>query len=171
MVWADIAHLVQAGSDTRPLEELVDATATIKIEDKLVANNIDPALLIEPAIERQIAALAWLQVDDREIGTACDRAVEMAGAGVPETAALAVALRETGARLASRKENVPVAVRAATTQGVTIPATNALAKAAELVNELRPVTVEPEPETEPEVPMPTVPMPQVEQELRIERSM
>lgn len=169
-VWADIAHLVQPGSDTRSLEELVDPSAATKIEDELVAHDIDPALLIEPAIERQVAALAWLQAGDREIGTACQRASEMAGAGVPETAALAVALRETGARLASRKENVPVAVRAATTQGVTIPATNALAAAAELVNELHPVTAEEEPETEPEVPMPTVPMPEIGQELRIERS-
>ncbi len=170
MVWADITRLVQAGSDTRPLEELVDPSATTKIEDELVVHGIDPALLIERAIERQIAALAWLKAPDREIGTACQRASEMAGAGVPETAALAVALRETGARLASKRENVPVAVRAATTQGVTIPATNALAKAAELVNELQPSTIEQEPETEPEVPMPTVPMPQVGQELRIERS-
>ena len=94
----------------------------------------------------------------------------MTGAGVPRAAALAVALRETGARLANKQEDVPVAVRAATTQGVTIPATNALAKVAELVNELHPATVEQEPETEPEVPMPTVPMPEIGQELRIERS-
>ena len=169
-VWTDIARLVQPGSDTRPLEELVDPSATTKIEDELVAHDINPALLIEPAIERQIAALAWLKAPDREIGTACDRAVEMAGAGVPAPAALAVALRETGSRLASKREDVPVAVRAATTQGVTIPATNALAAAAELVNELHPATAETEPETEPTVPMPTVPMPEIGQELRIERS-
>ena len=169
-VWADIAHLVQPGSDTRPLEELVDPSATTKIEDELVVHGIDPALLIEPAIERQVAALAWLQAPNREIGMACQRASEMTGAGVPRAAALAVALRETGARLANKQEDVPVAVRAATTQGVTIPATNALAKVAELVNELHPATVEQEPETEPEVPMPTVPMPEIGQELRIERS-
>ena len=169
-VWADIAHLVRPGNDTRSLEELVDPNAATKIEDELVVHGIDPALLIEPAIERQVAALAWLQVDDREIGLACQRAAEMGGAGVPETAALAVALRETGAKLANKREDVPVAVRAATVQGVTIPATNALAAASELVNELHPVEAEEKQETEPMVPMPTVSVPRKKQELGIERS-
>jgi len=157
-VAADLAALAR-NPDRRRLEALAEPeqveSLRAEVAGRLGGDEWGKATTT-PAADRLLAAAAWLGGLDLE-GVAHAAEALTANGAAPEAALATALLRRCADEVRSRRERgepVPLAVAAAVTPGLTIPAVRALVEAAELGDELRRQT---EVSPEPEVPAPTSP--------------
>jgi len=148
-VAADLAALAR-NPDRRRLEALAEPEQVESLRAAVVARLGDEwgKAVTTPAADRLLAAGAWLGSLDIEGVAQAAEALSANGAS-PEAAVASALLRSCAAEVRSRRErgeSVPLAVAAAVTPGLTIPAVRAVIEAAELGDELRRQTeVSPEP--------------------------
>jgi conjugative relaxase-like TrwC/TraI family protein len=151
-VAADLAALAR-NPDRRRLEALAEPEQVESLRAAVVGELGDEwaKAATTPAADRLLAAAAWLGGLDLE-GVAQGAEALAASGASPEAALASALLRDCAAEVRSRRERdepVPLAVAAAVTPGLSIPAVRALVEAAEIGAELRAR------EPEPEVPAPT----------------
>jgi len=146
-VAADLAALALT-PDRRRLEALASPEQVETVRAALVGELGDEwaKAATTPAADRLLTAAAWLGGLDLEGVAQGAEALSASGAS-PEAAVATALLRSCAAEVRSRRERgepVPLAVAAAVTPGLSIPAVRALVEAAEIGAELR--AREPEPE-------------------------